>query len=62
MEFISYDLEVNYKFMKLRKVIGAEVLILFQWRKTDLGIIQVWTLIEYSFYHVFIVIIHYEFY
>ena len=30
MEYISYDLDVRYKFMKLRKVIGADVLILIQ--------------------------------
>ena len=57
MEYICYDLEVSYKFMKLRKVIGAEVLMLFWWWKTDFGIDPVWKVIEYSFYNVSRVII-----
>ena len=58
MEYITYDLEVNYKFIKLGKVIGVEVLMLFQWWKTDFGIDQVWKVIEYYFYNVSRIIIH----
>ena len=43
--------------MKLRKVIGAEVLMLFQWWKIDFGIDQIWKVMEYSFYNVSRVII-----
>ena len=57
MEYISYDLEVSYKFMKLRKVICAEVLMLFRWWKTDFGIDPAWKVIEYSFYNASRVII-----
>ncbi len=46
MEYISYDLDVRYKFMKLRKVIGADVLMLIQWWKIDFGIDQVWNVFE----------------
>ena len=58
MEYISYDLEVNYMFMKLGKVNGTEVFMLFQWWKTNFGIDQVWKVIEYSFYNVSKIIIH----
>ena len=40
MKYISYDLEVSYKFMKLRKVIGAEVLMLFSDERLILELIK----------------------
>lgn len=40
MKLMSCDLEVNYKFMKLRKAIGEKVLILFWWWNIDFGIVQ----------------------